>query len=64
MAELRNQALIEAKKGEKSVKLVFESDMSLAEAFDLVTEIRGYIVNRIVEIQNADKPKTEETPKV
>ena len=57
---LKNKCVIEAKVGDRTYSLEVYNDSPLGEAYDAITQIRAYIIDRInIENQNS-KPKSED----
>lgn len=57
---IRNETVLEVKKGERSYRLYCEGNSPLGELFDALSEMQGFIVSKIKESQ----PKKEESPAV
>ena len=57
---LRNKSVLEVKIGERIYALELANDSPLGEAYDAVTRIRGFIIERINEENEKSKPKNPE----
>jgi hypothetical protein len=54
---IRNKSVLEVKSGERIYSLEVYTDSPLGEVFDVLSQMRGYIVQRMIDEQNKDKPK-------
>jgi hypothetical protein len=63
---IKNQAVLEAKIGDKTFTLLLPNESSLGEAHDALFQMRAFIVNRINEVNEMAKQHEEkpEEPKV
>jgi len=57
---LRQLSRLEVKVGERIYQLSCEPDSPLGEIHDALLQMKGYVVQRIVEIQESEKKKDEE----
>jgi len=64
---IKNKTILEILKGEKTFQLSLDPNSTLGEVFDVLTEMRAFIVERINEAAkpeaNKDKPQAVEVPK-
>ncbi len=60
---LKTHAQLEVKIGERIYQLSLPSDAPLGEAHDALFQMRSYVVQKINEAQEADKPKEQEPVK-
>jgi len=56
---LKTQTILEVKIGERVYTLQLDPQSPLGEAYDAVTQMRGYIIDKIVEENNKSKPKEQ-----
>jgi len=56
---INNKIQFELKKNERSYQLIISPDSPLGELYDVLSEMRGYVFNRLKEAEEQDK-KTEE----
>lgn len=54
---LKTQTILEVKIGERIYTLHLDPQSPLGEAYDAVTQMRGYIIDKIVEENEKSKPK-------
>ena len=54
---LKTHAKLEVKIGERVYELHLPADSPLGEAHDALYQMRNFIINKIIEAQNVDKPK-------
>jgi hypothetical protein len=57
---IKNQVVFEIKKGDRNYQLLISSDSPLGELFDVLTEMRSYVVKRIEDASSAEKEKEKE----
>lgn len=55
--ELKSEAWMEAKRDERVYKMFLPANANLGEVFDVLLEMRGYIISRINETAQQDQPK-------
>jgi hypothetical protein len=60
---LKNKALLEVKKDERVYQFYLSPESSLGEAFDVMNEMRAYIIERMVELEKAQKEQQEQAAK-
>lgn len=60
---INNKIQFELKKNERSYQLIISPDSPLGELYDVLSEMRGYVFNRLKEVEEQDK-KTEESTEV
>lgn len=58
---IKNVTLLEVKKGERVYQLSLSNDSPLGELFDVISEIRAFVYEKIKAI-NTEEAKKEETP--
>jgi len=58
---LKQQSIIEIKKGERVYQLVLAMDSPLGEVHDVLYQMRSYIIERINEAYNQDKIKEKDS---
>lgn len=54
---LGTKTVLEVKIGERTYTLHLDSQSPLGEAYDAVTQMRGFIIDKIVDENNKSKPK-------
>jgi hypothetical protein len=54
---LKTKTVLEVKVKERLYTLELHPESPLGEAYDAVTQIRGFIIDKIVEENNKSKPK-------
>lgn len=59
---LKNVTKFEMKIGERSYQFICDSDSPLGQVYDALSEMRGIVLNKINEVENAPKPAQEEQP--
>lgn len=59
MTEVKQQAVLEVKKNERVYTLILPADAPLGEAFDVITEMRGYVIDRCNEVKKIDQEETQ-----
>ncbi len=57
---LKQTAILEVKIGERVYQLLLPSDSPLGEVHDALFQMRSFVVGKINEAQNIDKPKEPE----
>ena len=57
---LKNKAVLEVKIGERSYSLELSNDSPLGEAYDAITQMRSYVVERINDENEKSKQKADE----
>ena len=62
---LKQQAALEVKKDERVYSLSLDSNSPLGEVYDVLCQMRGYIIQRMVDEQKlSEQPKAEEPAQV
>ena len=59
---IKNQTVLEVKKGERIYQLSLSSESPLGELFDVLMEMRGFVIERLQEASKAEIVKMDETP--
>ena len=59
---IKNQTVLEVKKGERIYQLSLSSERPLGELFDVLMEMRGFVIERLQEASKAEIVKMDETP--
>lgn len=57
---LKHAVMLEIVKGERVYQFSLPSDSPLGEVHDVLFEMRNFVVNKLNESLNADKPKEQE----
>lgn len=57
---LKNKAVLEVKIGERIYSLELSSDSPLGEAYDAITQMRTYVIDRINDENEKSKQKANE----
>lgn len=57
---LKNIAKLEVKIGERLYHFFCDQDSPIGEIHDAITQMKGFVVNRILEVHESQKPKDEE----
>lgn len=60
---LKQGVQLEVKKGENLYQLNFPNNASLGEIFDILFQMRSFVVDKINESQKLDQPKEADKPK-
>lgn len=60
---IKQQVILEVKKEDRIYQFQLPSNCSLGEVFDVLFQMRSYVVEKISESQKADQPKEPEQPK-
>lgn len=60
---IKNQTILEIKKGDRIYQLHLSSESPLGEVFDVLTEMRGFVLKKLEEASQTEIVKTDETPK-
>lgn len=60
---LKQSVQLEVKKGENFYQLNFPNNSSLGDIFDVLFQMRSFVVEKINESQKVDTPKEIEPPK-
>jgi hypothetical protein len=60
---IKNKLLLEIVKGDRTYQMVLSPDSPLGECFDVLSEMRGYILDRIIEENKKQSEAQSETPK-
>jgi len=59
---IKNQTILEIKKNERTYQLHLSNDSPLGEVFDVLCEMRAFVLNRLNEVAKSEV-KTDESPK-
>ncbi len=59
---LSNKSVLEVKIGERTYALELDPMSPLGEVYDALTQIRGYVIERVNAEHEASKPKVVEKP--
>ncbi len=57
---IKNISALEVKKEDRIYKLYVENDSPLGEVFDVLTQMRAFVFERIKAVEEAEKAKPEE----
>lgn len=57
---LKNKAVLEVKIAERTYSLELSNDSPLGEAYDAITQMRSYVINRINDENEKSKQKADE----
>jgi len=57
---LKTKSVLEVKINDRSYALELSNESPLGEAYDAITQIRGFIIERIIEENNKSKSKSAE----
>lgn len=58
---LKQQTILEVKRGERVYQLALSAESPLGELYDVLYEMRSFVVEKINAAQAVDKPKEPET---
>jgi len=61
---LKGKSILEVKKGENIYTFSFEPGAHAGEIHDALHEMKAFVVNKIIEVQQASKPVNEPQPPV
>ena len=61
---VKNQTILEAKVGEKVFILTLPLDPQYGETFDALCQMRAYIVQKMLELQQSDNRQKDPAPPV
>ena len=59
---LEQVSVLKVKIGERLYKLELDPKSPLGEAYDAITQLRSFVIDRINQENEASKPKTEKPP--
>lgn len=59
---LNQKSALEVKIGERLYSLQLDSNSPLGEAYDALTQMRAYVIDRIIKEEEASKPKAADKP--
>lgn len=59
MEEEKKSSILEVKKEERSYQFHCSPNSPLGEIYDALSQMRAYVINRMVEEQNAEQPPEE-----
>jgi hypothetical protein len=60
---IQYRTALETKRNERHFCLVCDNDSPLGEVFDVLCEMREYVIGRMQEVQKKDKPQSQEEVK-
>lgn len=61
---IKNHLILEVKKNERVYQMHLSPDSPLGECFDILTEMRSYVLEKINSSVQEEQIKTEQPPKV
>ena len=56
---IKNLASLEIKKGERLYRMLVENDSPLGEVFDVLSEMRSFVFERVKAVEEESKKKEE-----
>ena len=60
---IKNNTILEIKKNDRIYQLHLSFDSPLGEVFDVLTEMRSFVLKKLQEVSQIEIVKTDETPK-
>lgn len=60
---IRNESILEIIKGERNYKLSLSPESTLGEVFDVLNEMRNFIISTIKELEEIQKVEQQEMEK-
>lgn len=61
---IKNQTILEIKKNDRIYQLSLSADSPLGEVFDVLTEMRGFVIDRIREASVTEVVKTDQPDQI